>query len=762
MAFELVYTSSQTGVKQGSTGFCTVACTRGIDPRLMLTLEGLSGYKPIYPHYDAKAMRNPVSCSHYIFGGGAAIYRHILSRACFNGVDYTGRSNKLVSHLALSQLEAKKAAGGPASLFLCEGLFKEADWQIKTEIFPMQKEIPSTNAAASKCLAWEKACGDSGWAGVIVEKFLSRKGVVYLVFAPESGMDMLALMNEAIALLPEEDRWRLTFSTYFTSLPAGMECAWRACVPDSEALVAARRSPLNLIIDLTRPLPPAEGGEYVRLARGEIASISPIQAQDRQDAPKTTGFAGKIVPHEEVSLASKDMPAPRRPSPEYNSGKPGLHGGMILVFGLCILLLLSLVFALAWWQFHGAGRMAEADEDVEIVEQDEKLPKTTGATGNSVAGKADNEAHFPAPEKESQANSEPSTKTQAEQAPLASQRVEAAFLWELYPKVQLVTAENALDVELPDELVAEKTELFLRRNGKMTRLAVVVDGNALTAVLVDMNNRPMELRLTLEGKCLKIALNRYRMPANTCICLHDLRSDKYYPLYFEPGISRLRNNEFKATCKVQNYDSASKKACFKVEFDNPFGGGEFCNGIKVLAQFGQTMEYLDCHLDDNGKFVSSFDHSTLEVQKADLSRCNSSLNKNSNSMNAKNTELQKLTSAVQGIDRKIAGLKKKKEHEGRQASQKHARNKDSNNRKTDNVQEQIAELEKRKKDFKDKINKVNSGLSELEKDKQKLLAEKDALLKQKREMLNVDPPEGQVFLLHEGQPFFLGTLKYQK
>ncbi len=131
-------------------------------------------------------------------------------------------------------------------------------------------------------------------------------------------------------------------------------------------------------------------------------------------------------------------------------------------------------------------------------------------------------------------------------------------------------------------------------------------------------------------------------------------------------------------------------------------------------------------------------------------------------MNAKNTELQKLTSAVQGIDRKIAGLKKKKEHEGRQPSQKHARNKDSNNRKTDNVQEQIAELEKRKKDFKDKISKVNSGLSELEKEKQNLLAEKDALLKQKREMLNVDPPEGQVFLLHEGQPFFLGTLKYQK
>ena len=762
MAFELVYTSSQTGVKQGSTGFCTVACTRGIDPRLMLTLEGLSGYKPIYPHYDAKAMRNPVSCSHYIFGGGAAIYRHILSRACFNGVDYTGRSNKLVSHLALSQLEAKKAAGGPASLFLCEGLFKEADWQIKTEIFPLQKEIPSTNATASKCLAWEKACGDSGWAGVIVEKFLSRKGIVYLVFDPESGVDMLALMNEAIALLPEEDRWRLTFSTYFSSLPAGMECAWRACVPDSEALVAARRSPLNLIIDLTRPLPPAEGGEYVRLARGEIESISPKQVKDRQDVPKATAFAEENALKEEVSQANEDVLNSRRPYLEYNSGKPGLRFGGLLV-GVCVLLLLCLVFGLAWWHFHGiSSRQPDVEDEVEMVEKDEKSPKSTEVPEGTVVKKANKKAHSQSSEKETGTNSEESPEPQEEQTPVVSQQVEAAFLWEQYPKVQNITAENALNVELPDELVAGKTELYLKRNGKKTRQDVVVDGNALTAVLADMNNRAMELRLTFEGKILKIGLNRFRMPANTCICLHDLMSDKDYPLYFEPGISHLRDNVFNATYKVQNYDSASKKACYQVEFDNPFGGSDFCNGMRVLAQFGQAMEYLDCHLNDKGKFVSSFDYSTLEAQKSELAKCNSALNENGFAINAQNVELQKLTSAIQGIDKKIARLKKKNEHEGRQVSQKQIRNKDNNNRKTDNIPEQIAELEKRKKDLKDKIKTINSRLSDLAKEKQNLQAEKDALLEQKQEMLNMRPPDGQVFLFHDGQPFLLGTLKYQK
>ena len=574
------------------------------------------------------------------------------------------------------------------------------------------------------------------------------------MFYPESGVHMLPLMNEAIALLPDEDRWKLTFSTYFTSLPAGMECAWRACVPDSEALVAARRSPLNLIIDLTKPLPPAEGGEYVKLARGEIASISP-KTPGGQDAPKATGYAEANVQQEGVSQANNDLLMPRRLSSECNSGKPGLRLGMVLVFGACVLLLLCLVFCLVWWQFRvAAPRLPEAEEEVEIVENEGKSTKST-----EVAEKDNNEAHSPGPEKETEANSEPSPEPQVEQTPIAKQQVEAAFLWELYPKVQLITAENALNVELPEELVAEKTELYFKRNGKRTLQDVVVDGNALTAVLADMTNRPMELRLTFEGKVLKIALNRFRMPANTCLCLHDLRNDNFYPLYFEPGISRLKDNVFMATCKVQNYDSASKKACFQVEFENPFGGSEFYNGMKVLAQFGQTMEYLDCHLNDNGKFVSNFDFSTLEVQKTELARCNSALNENGNAINAKNAELQKLTSAMHGINRKIAALKKKNEHEGRQTSQKNPKNKD--NRKTDNVQEQVAELENRKKDLKDKVSKLNAGLSELDKGKQKLLAEKDALLKQKREMLNTRPPEGQVFLLHEGQPFFLGTLKYQ-
>ena len=67
MAFELVYTSAPKGIRPGSSGFGVVACTNGLGPRLIATLEGLSAYKPLYPHYADNAWDNPVSKSHYLF-----------------------------------------------------------------------------------------------------------------------------------------------------------------------------------------------------------------------------------------------------------------------------------------------------------------------------------------------------------------------------------------------------------------------------------------------------------------------------------------------------------------------------------------------------------------------------------------------------------------------------------------------------------------------------------------------------------------------
>jgi len=43
MALELVYTSAERGLRAGTSGFCTVAMTRGLPPALVLT----AGYDPL-------------------------------------------------------------------------------------------------------------------------------------------------------------------------------------------------------------------------------------------------------------------------------------------------------------------------------------------------------------------------------------------------------------------------------------------------------------------------------------------------------------------------------------------------------------------------------------------------------------------------------------------------------------------------------------------------------------------------------------------
>ena len=320
MAYELVYTSSPEGVNHGSSGFCVVACTRGLGPRLIAALEGYSAYKPLYPHYDAEnAWNNPVSRSHYIFEANGE-RQHILSRICFNGVDYTGRSNKLASHLVLSSKEAARAAGGPASLLLQDDLFKDAKWVIRVELYDTQRSVPAVPAHPSKCQTWEMTTGDAGWGGYLAKSFLDNpQRNVYIIYDPEQRDLIPRLFDEAINLLPEDKRWDVTFNSYFVTLPAGASCAWRGVVRDSDASRFARRSPENIVIDLARPGTLAEGGDLVTAARTgvfpaaappeETITQKPIQLPDfrKKNADKKPAPPPPQEPQQQSTAA--DQPA---------------------------------------------------------------------------------------------------------------------------------------------------------------------------------------------------------------------------------------------------------------------------------------------------------------------------------------------------------------------------------------------------------------------------------------------------------------------
>ena len=229
MSQELLYTSAPRGLKPGSRGFCTVLSTQGMAAPLATALEGLSGYRPIYPTGDERASRNPVVASHLKLQAAGRSWS-VLSRIADYGLDYSQRANKLAHHVVIDKSE--QPASGPASLLVTRGYMRD-EWSGEPKVVALKPGAREVRAPSGPCSAWQETAGDAGWAGVLAESFLhDPERLVILLFAP--GQDILPLFNEALSLLPPERRWDVTFSTYFTGLATSTTCVWRAMVHDSD------------------------------------------------------------------------------------------------------------------------------------------------------------------------------------------------------------------------------------------------------------------------------------------------------------------------------------------------------------------------------------------------------------------------------------------------------------------------------------------------------------------------------------------------
>lgn len=271
MAYELIYTSAERGLRPGTRGYCTVAYTQGMMPQTVQLMEALSAYKSMYGAQEAAAMTEPVSWSHYkmtLLGHAASV----LSRVSPTGVDHTNRSNKLAHHILVQSRE--RPAGGPLWVSSQEGMFIE-QWEGTPRLLTTPKTLPTGDETDFHCNRWAELTGDAGHAGMLASHYHSSPDApVFLAYEP--GMDVFGLLREAMALLPPEERWNVTYNTYFTSLPAGATCVWRCCVADSEALREGRRNPKATVMDLTKPLPePSAENDYVRRARaGEGPAVA--------------------------------------------------------------------------------------------------------------------------------------------------------------------------------------------------------------------------------------------------------------------------------------------------------------------------------------------------------------------------------------------------------------------------------------------------------------------------------------------------------
>ena len=286
MAYELIYTSAERGLRPGTRGFCTVAHTQGMPPQQIQLLEALSAYKNLYSVHDTQEKAEPIAWSHLtsnLVGRSASI----VSRVGATVADHTGRSNKLAHHVLLQQRE--RPLGGPAWLCQQSGFLRDA-WDEQPHLIADMKEIPAGDYEAAPATAWEALTGDPAYAAFLPNAFKANgDAITVIAFAP--GTDMLALIAESLALLEPSQRWNVTFSTYFTQLAVGASCAWRCCVADSDTLREARRNPRTTILDLTAPLPPVPTGPLAELARtGQRTTIPRIQVPKPDDSEKPKKF----------------------------------------------------------------------------------------------------------------------------------------------------------------------------------------------------------------------------------------------------------------------------------------------------------------------------------------------------------------------------------------------------------------------------------------------------------------------------------------
>lgn len=327
MIQEIIYTSAEKGLKQGSRGFCTVVATVGIPINLAERLESMSGYRHVFPVGDPRSTANPVACSH-ITTRIAGQFLHVVSRVADAGQDYTGRSNKLAHHLAFSEADCQPA--GPARLLSHTGVIVER-WNGEVKNIP-PRQLPAVDIPQTIHLtAWHAVTGDHGWAGSVAEQLLSSQAPVNVIYPV--GVNTLLLTQEVLDLIPAPQRWAVTFSTYFTRLLAGTECQLRFILDDTPEATAIRHDARARVIDLSRPVPQASGGSLVNLARTatiHVEHVKPAVAVTQETTVQSLqGTAGVSRPPHQQPVAASGTGKPGKPPRSFSTSQPALLPDLI-------------------------------------------------------------------------------------------------------------------------------------------------------------------------------------------------------------------------------------------------------------------------------------------------------------------------------------------------------------------------------------------------------------------------------------------------
>ncbi len=231
MTFELIHTSVQRGLRGGS-GFATAVATRDLPVGLEGALEELSAYD-----FDLNRVvgADRVDWAHRIVtvqGRSSSVLS--CTKPC--GSDWSGRPNRIAHHIVLDASERVNA--GPAWLLqnLGSTLASSDDAEIKIEERARGPVLPNdARVSARAASAWISAGFDAGWAGVVAKTILDAPlSPCYLILPADC--DALALLGDVFALIAEDRRWHITFSTRFLRASTNAKCQLRCVRANAPAL----------------------------------------------------------------------------------------------------------------------------------------------------------------------------------------------------------------------------------------------------------------------------------------------------------------------------------------------------------------------------------------------------------------------------------------------------------------------------------------------------------------------------------------------
>ncbi len=278
---ELLYTSAARGLKPGTTGFSTVMMTRGLAGPAVELLERLSNnYQVLYLPYDPRARENPVAFSLMKARAGSQALT-VLSRNAAAGADHTGRSNFLAHHLLI---DGETPPGvSPADAALDPDAFRTSWNEEPTAREP--RALDPFGDPIHSCVQWKQVTGNERWAARLAQTWTGETPApLYIIYPP--GTNVLALIREAIGLLPEGRQWGATFTTYYCGLPPGVTCQVRGVLEGTAQEAEARRGEF---LDLTSLRGPVPSGRWADRACG-IITAEPMAF----DAPPP--LAGETLP----------------------------------------------------------------------------------------------------------------------------------------------------------------------------------------------------------------------------------------------------------------------------------------------------------------------------------------------------------------------------------------------------------------------------------------------------------------------------------